>query len=79
MDALLTAYSNGYYNLPRKANIQDIANKKRVSRTTYQEHLKKAENKLVASLIPYVQLFRRVASEKRNALNTTVRPGSLER
>ncbi|HUW47475.1 MAG TPA: helix-turn-helix domain-containing protein [Patescibacteria group bacterium] len=65
MDALLTAYSNGYYSLPRKANVQDIAHKKRVSRTTYQEHLKKAENKLVASLVPYVQLFRRVAPEKR--------------
>jgi predicted DNA binding protein len=66
MDALLTAYSSGYYSLPRKANVQDIAHKKRVSRTTYQEHLKKAENKLVASLVPYVQLFRRVAPEKRN-------------
>jgi predicted DNA binding protein len=59
LDALLTAYSNGYYSLPRKANVQDIAHKKKVSRTTYQEHLKKAENKLVASLVPYVQLFKR--------------------
>jgi predicted DNA binding protein len=65
MDALLTAYSNGYYSMPRRANVQDIAHKKRVSRTTYQEHLKKAENKLVASLVPYVQLFKRVAPEKR--------------
>ena len=65
MDALLTAYSNGYYSLPRKANVQDIAHKKKVSRTTYQEHLKKAENKLVASLVPYAQLFKRVPPEKR--------------
>ncbi len=70
MDALTTAYSNGYYSLPRKASVQDIANKKRVSRTTYQEHLKKAENKLVASLVPYVQLFRRVAPEKRKNART---------
>jgi predicted DNA binding protein len=76
IDALLTAYSNGYYSLPRKANVQDIARKKKVSRTTYQEHLKKAENKLVASLVPYVQLFKRVAPEKRT--NTgAVRPASL--
>jgi predicted DNA binding protein len=67
MDALLTAYNNGYYSLPRKANVKEIANKKRVSRTTYQEHLKKAENKLMASLVPYVQLFNRLAPEKRNA------------
>jgi predicted DNA binding protein len=70
MDALLTAYGNGYYSLPRKANVQDIANKNKVSRTTYQEHLKKAENKLVASLIPYLQLFSRVASEKRSGIKT---------
>ena len=70
MDALLTAYSSGYYSLPRKASVQDIAHKKLVSRTTYQEHLKKAENKLVASLVPYVQLFRRVAPEKRNKVRT---------
>jgi len=78
MDALLTAYTNGYYNLPRKANVQDIANKKRVSRTTYQEHLKKAENKLIASLIPYVQLFRRVAPKKRDNLGA-LRAVSLEK
>lgn len=78
MDALLTAYSNGYYSLPRKANVKDIASRKRVSRTTYQEHLKKAENKLVASLVPYVQLFRRVAPEKRNNLST-LRARSLEK
>jgi predicted DNA binding protein len=78
MDALLTAYGNGYYNLPRKANVQDIANKERVSRTTYQEHLKKAENKLVASLVPYIQLFRRVTPEKRNNLKV-LRAHSLKK
>jgi predicted DNA binding protein len=77
MDALLTAYSNGYYSLPRKANVQDIAHKKKVSRTTYQEHLKKAENKLVASLVPYVQLFKRVAPEKRTNTSAS-RTASLE-
>ena len=77
MDALLTAYSSGYYSLPRKANVQDIAHKKKVSRTTYQEHLKKAENKLVASLVPYVQLFKRVAPEKRTNTSAS-RTASLE-
>jgi predicted DNA binding protein len=77
MDALLTAYRNGYYSLPRKANVQDIAFKKKVSRTTYQEHLKKAENKLVASLVPYAQLFKRVPPERRtNAVAS--RTASLE-
>jgi predicted DNA binding protein len=68
MDALLIAYNNGYYRFPRKADIQAIAAKRRVPRTTFQEHLKKAENKIVASLVPYVQLYRSVSPEKRESL-----------
>ena len=52
LDAILTAHRHGYYNLPRDADVQEIAAKKKVPRTTFQEHLKKAENKLVASLVP---------------------------
>jgi len=71
-DALMTAYKYGYYKLPRKANIGTIAGKKRLPRTTYQEHLKKAENKLIASLIPYLQLFRQAPEEKRNSLKIAI-------
>jgi predicted DNA binding protein len=65
MEALLTAYGYGYYSLPRKADVQTIASKRRMSRTTFQEHLKKGENKLVGSLIPYIQLFKHASPEKR--------------
>jgi predicted DNA binding protein len=68
IDALLTAYRNGYYMLPRKADVQTIASKERVPRTTFQEHLKKAENKLVAALAPYIQLFNHAPPEKRKSL-----------
>jgi hypothetical protein len=68
IDALLTAYSHGYYRLPRKTDVQTIASKKRVPRTTFQEHLKKAENKLVSSVIPYIQLYKRASPEKRGRL-----------
>jgi len=68
MEALLTAYNYGYYRLPRKANVKAIADRKRIPRTTFQEHLKKAENKLVASLVPYVQLFKHVSPERRESL-----------
>jgi predicted DNA binding protein len=68
MDAILTAHNNGYYLFPRKADIQSIAAKRRVPRTTFQEHLKKAENKIVASLVPYIQLYRHAPVEKRESL-----------
>jgi hypothetical protein len=68
MNAFLTTYSNGYYKLPRKADVKTIASKRRVPRTTFQEHLKKAENKILVSLIPYIQLFRQASEEKRESL-----------
>ena len=68
MDALLTAYSHGYYGLPRKADVKTIAQKERVPRTTFQDHLKKAENKLIVSLAPYIQLFKQESPEKRKSL-----------
>lgn len=68
IDALLTAYGHGYYKLPRKTDVKTIASKKQVPRTTFQEHLKKAENKLVAALVPYIQLFKQASPEKRKSL-----------
>lgn len=65
IDALLTAYNYGYYRLPRKAPVTTIAQKKRVPRTTFQEHLQKAESKLVVSMVPYIQLFKQASEEKR--------------
>jgi len=68
VDSLMTAYRYGYYRLPRTADVKAIANKKRIPRTTFQEHLRKAESKLITSLIPYIQLFRQAPEEKRKSL-----------
>lgn len=58
IEALLTSYFRGYFTFPRKANVMNIAKAKRVPRTTFQEHLTKAENKLIAGLVPYLTLFQ---------------------
>jgi len=68
LDAILTAHRHGYYNLPRDADVQAIAAKKKVPRTTFQEHLKKAENKLVASLVPHMKLFSHASPARRRSL-----------
>jgi len=57
IEALLTSYFMGYFSFPRKTNVKNIAETKRVPRTTLQEHLTKAENKLIGSLVPYLRLF----------------------
>jgi predicted DNA binding protein len=73
LDAILTAHRHGYYNLPRDADVQAIAAKKKVPRTTFQEHLKKAENKLVASLVPHMKLFSNASPARRRSLRVNRR------
>lgn len=45
------AYDNGYYEIPRGVTTAEIADAVGVHRRTAEEHLRRAENKLVASLI----------------------------
>jgi len=66
--ALLTAYAQGYFRFPRGADLQTIASKEKISRTTFLEHLKKAENKIITALIPHIQLFRRVPKDRKDAM-----------
>jgi predicted DNA binding protein len=68
MEAVLTAHRHGYYNLPRTADVKAIATKKKVPRTTYQEHLMKAENKLMTALIPNIKLYYHASPERKKRL-----------
>jgi len=68
MEAVLTAHHHGYYNLPRLSDVQTIAAKEKVPRTTFQEHLMKAENKLVNALVPNIKLFYHASPERKKNL-----------
>jgi hypothetical protein len=59
VDAISAAYNSGYYQTPRRVNVQSIAERVKVPRTTLQEHLNKAENKLISSIVPQIQLYAR--------------------
>lgn len=52
--ALLTAIEEGYYEIPREATTAEIAAELDISRRTFEEHLRRAENKLVKSVVDYV-------------------------
>ena len=54
--ALITALDSGYYQLPRRANAGQIAQSLRVPRTSYVDHLRKAENKVLQSVGSYLRL-----------------------
>jgi len=64
VDAIVAAYNSGYYQTPRRVNVQVIADRAGVPRTTLQEHLNKAENKLISSIILQIQLYARKTRSK---------------
>jgi len=54
--ALITALDNGYYHMPREATAGEIAEKLGIPRTSYVDHLRKAENKLLQAVGSYLRL-----------------------
>jgi len=55
--SVLKAHRYGYYTSPRQITTENIAKGLGLSRSTYEEHLRKAENRIMGALIPYLQLF----------------------
>ncbi|WP_132059042.1 helix-turn-helix domain-containing protein [Halorussus amylolyticus] len=53
-EALLTAREMGYYRIPRDATTAEIAAEVGVERRTLEEHLRRAENKLLGALGEYL-------------------------
>ncbi len=51
--ALEIAYANGYYSYPRKASLKQLAKIAKIGISTFQEHLRKAELKLLPVIIEY--------------------------
>jgi len=54
--AVISALDNGYYHMPRRATAGEIAEKLGVPRTSYVDHLRKAENKLLQAVGSYLRL-----------------------
>ncbi len=56
LSALADAFSGGYFDEPAKTDIDALARKAMISRSTYSEHLRKAEAKLLSNLAPYIKM-----------------------
>jgi DNA-binding CsgD family transcriptional regulator len=48
---LLTAYALGYYDVPRRISSDELSRHLKVDKSTLAEHLRKAERKLIGSII----------------------------
>ena len=49
--ALITAYSLGYYDVPRRVSSEEVSRHLKMDKSTFVEHLRKAERKIVAEVI----------------------------
>ena len=57
VNSLLAALEYGYYQVPKKTTAEEIASKHKVPRTTFEEHLRKAESKILRAMAPYVRMY----------------------
>ncbi|UCG02715.1 MAG: helix-turn-helix domain-containing protein [Candidatus Heimdallarchaeota archaeon] len=55
-EVLKLAYTKGYYELPRSIFLEDLAKEMNIHRRTYEEHLRKAEKKIMSYLVPSLML-----------------------
>jgi hypothetical protein len=53
--ALLTALSSGYYDIPKRVSTEEISKGLGLPRTTFEEHLRKAESKALKAIMPLLQ------------------------
>jgi hypothetical protein len=49
--ALITAYGLGYYDVPRRVSSEEVSRHLNMDKSTFVEHLRKAERKIVAEVI----------------------------
>lgn len=54
--ALLLAYENGLFNVPAEGDLDEIAKREGVARSTFGEHLRKAQQRLVSNAYPFLKL-----------------------
>lgn len=53
-EVFLTAYEDGYYELPRETTTEAVAERVGVERRTAEDHLRRAEKKLAEALVEYL-------------------------
>lgn len=65
LEALRLALDNGYYGQPRGASIEELAAQTTVARATFEEHLRKAENKLITNAGQFIRLLTETRGENK--------------
>ncbi len=77
IQVLLSACENGLLEVPSRARIGDVARREGISRSTYSEHLRKAQLRLSRNVYPLLKLRAPVLEGR--ALGARERPHSAPR
>ncbi len=57
MSALVKSLDNGYYSLPSEIKVEMLAQGAGLAPSTFSEHLRKAESRILMNLRPYLQAY----------------------
>ncbi|HZW56673.1 MAG TPA: helix-turn-helix domain-containing protein [Nitrososphaerales archaeon] len=67
LDALVQSIEMGYYGYPKNRTIAEMASLLKVPASTFEEHLRKAEIKIMRAISPYARIARSLGTEERSA------------
>lgn len=56
LSALADAFSQGYFDEPKQVDMDHLAERAGVSRSTYSEHLRKAEARIISNIAPLIKM-----------------------
>lgn len=54
--ALLAAFDSGYYEFPRNVTTQDVSTSLGIARSTFEQHLNRAEHHVIRAMLPLVRM-----------------------
>ena len=54
--SMLIAFENGYYEIPRRSTAEDVSSRSHLARTSFTDHLRKAELKIITAIVPYLKM-----------------------
>ena len=69
LDALVQSIEMGYYGFPKNKTIAEMASLLKLSPSTFEEHLRKAEVKIMRAISPYARLARSQTTGERSTRN----------
>ena len=57
LGVLLRAIERGYFAIPKRSSLEGLARSESIGESTLQEHLSKAEARVIEALAPYLRLY----------------------